>query len=640
MSQILTSEPPKHHGERRVYDQVSSQEQRTVFYWFALDFIPGVNDIDMLIWDVESGVFVVEIKAVDLNSLQSISYSKCEIKGRGITKSPQSQAYGALLSLRNFISPRLSRVPFLVATVAWPLISREEWKSRFRDNVDISNLADRMLMSEDIFSSAAVISSRLRKIWNEPPIRRGADGPFRHNRDEFSKFRSILDPTISPLASATDEQRLIAFENSVRREILRGFPVGSGRKVIFQGYPGTGKTFRLLQIAISHAREGANVLLTCFNQVLASELQRIVNLLHLRIKQENGESSLKQNLLVLDITTLATEVLESEGLKIAPGEYDEWGRMIVEEFSSRDRDQNLMQFDTILVDEAQDFSDWQLELVNLMLHETSTIAYGLGNNQELYRGHGRCYMNNLSTDASIKRLFLKRNFRNNKPIYILATLFLETELSELAIPECFSRNFKPSPRVDLPVDFELSTESFPRLCYVDDLCSGDFTEPNFFIEQTQKLEDFYTQVLQDELSGSGDSGDSRDILLLVPSSVCEELIVLRRVLARLREAQGIQYLDLVARESRKVILPPHHIRLVSFHSARGLEAKSVIVFGIEGLFGLARATSTSPGRLAYILLSRAIFKLSICLRSSRRNSTVEFLEKSVEYLQEHYNQVR
>jgi hypothetical protein len=162
----LSSLPPKHRGELSVYQQLTLQKDDSLYLWCSLDFIPGVHDIDLLIWHAEIGCFIIEIKAIPIEMLLSLSYSTCEIDGRGIDRSPQSQAYDAMQSLRNFLSPRIEKAPFMVATVCWPLISRAVWNGYFKNSPEISALCESMIMHDDLFTGPEALKKRLKEIYN------------------------------------------------------------------------------------------------------------------------------------------------------------------------------------------------------------------------------------------------------------------------------------------------------------------------------------------------------------------------------------------------------------------------------------------------------------------------------------------
>ena len=55
MAISLTSFPPRHRGELAVYQQLTLQKDDALYLWASLDFIPGVNDIDLFMWHEEIG---------------------------------------------------------------------------------------------------------------------------------------------------------------------------------------------------------------------------------------------------------------------------------------------------------------------------------------------------------------------------------------------------------------------------------------------------------------------------------------------------------------------------------------------------------------------------------------------------------
>jgi hypothetical protein len=53
------------------------------------------------------------------------------------------------------------------------------------------------------------------------------------------------------------------------------------------------------------------------------------------------------------------------------------------------------------------------------------------------------------------------------------------------------------------------------------------------------------------------------------------------------------------------------VRLCTFHSARGIEGRRVIIFGIEQLESLCQKTNISLNNLGYITFSRSVFECMI-----------------------------
>lgn len=632
MAISLTSNLPKHRGELVVHQQLLLQNDNNLYLWSSLDFIPGVNDIDLFIWHEEIGCFVVEIKAIPIDMLISYSFSTCEITGRGIDRSPQNQAYDAMQSLRNFVSPRMNKTPFMVATVCWSLISRAEWKEYFRKSLEISQLSDSMIMKDDLYSGSEILRRRLKIIWFSPPIRKGSDYPFKNDRDVFKNLCEILDPKATPQTVKTDIAKLEALEKGIKRDLMRTFPPYSNVKVFFQGRPGTGKTFRLQQIAIMHAREGAKVLLCCFNQVLASEFIRFINLLDLTFKNAGVESSIKEFIDIIDITSLALRICNDLGIQIEIKDFDQWGELLIEEFKKPAMLSGYPLYNTVLIDESQDFSNWQIELVLMLSGADATIAMGVGSGQELY-SNKTMELAPLNLNG-FKTLNLRRNFRNAKPIYELAYLVYECNFDSKRIGDKFSSAFINKKNSTHELEFDISEPKFPRLLYIDDDLDIQYDNPTYQGKLIDKLAFEYKNVILDQLKEHDQ--DPAEILILVPDTVGDEITALRMALKNIRDTYNVDYIDYVDKKTRRHIAPIGKMRVVTFHSSRGLESSRVIIFGIERLDFLNRVTKVDPSRLGYISISRAIFDLTICIRSQRKNYITDFIENSVSYINLNY----
>lgn len=630
----LTSFPPRHRGELAVHQQLTLQHDDALYLWSSLDFIPGVNDVDLLIWHQEIGCFVVEIKAISLDMLISFGFSSCEIEGRGLDRSPQNQAYDAMQSLRNYLAPRIEKTPFMVATVCWPLISRSEWAERFRHSPEISALSNSMLMKDDLYSGAEALRVRLREIWVRPPVRKGSSFPFKHDRDIFRDFCSVLDPKAIPQPIKSDLAKLEALEKGIKRDLMRSFPPFAASKVLFHGKPGTGKTFRLQQIGIMHAREGAKVLLCCFNQVLASEFIRFINLLDTNFKQAGVENSIKEYIDVVDITSLALRVCGDIGISIEIKDFNEWGQLITDEFKKPGVLDKYPKYDTVLIDESQDFSSWQIELILLLASRDATVAMGVGSGQELYLS--RDPEDNISRllVSNFKSANLRRNFRNAKPIYELAHLISECNFDSKRIVDVYSKTFLNKKNTAQDMEFEISQANTPLCVHISDELETSYDEPGYQNELVNRLAHEYRNIILEHFLNSNQNPS--DLLILVPDTVGDEIVALRVALDKIYAELKIDYIDYVDKASRKFIAPDGKIRVVTFHSSRGLEAANVLILGIEKLQQLSRFTKVEPSRLGYIAISRAIFNLVICLRSSKKNDLTEFVEDAVSHINVNY----
>ena len=72
----LRSPLPSHLGEASFAKKIVPMLGSDVHLWFGVSYLPGVKDIDLLLWDEQIGVFVIEIKAVALKMFESFNLSK------------------------------------------------------------------------------------------------------------------------------------------------------------------------------------------------------------------------------------------------------------------------------------------------------------------------------------------------------------------------------------------------------------------------------------------------------------------------------------------------------------------------------------------------------------------------------------
>ncbi len=634
MTVTFSPSPPKHYGELQVYKQLLGFNDDSLFFWSSLDFIPSVNDVDLLVWHQKQGVFVIEIKAIPINMLLKFGLHSCEIEGRGEERSPQNQAYDALKSLREYLSPKF-KMPYMVATVMWPLISRSEWKLRFKNSIEISELSNSMIMKDDIYSGAESFEKKLKDIWINPPVRKGSDYSFRHDAITFKNFCDSLNPSASPTPAVSDLAKLKTLEKGIKRELIRSFPPFIDQKVVFQGAPGTGKTFRLLQIGIMHARENARVLFCCFNQVLASDINRVLNLLDISFKLAGDNTPFKDLIRVIDIYSLATQLCTDLSIDIPKNDFEIWGQLINDELNKDDLLSKYPKYNTILIDECQDFMNWQLRIPITLANQKSQIILGIGSGQEIYSDTAENHENLTSIlGTGIKTYNLRRNFRNVKPVYQLAHLFYECEMSDIKIENIFEKRFKHRTNKTQEIEFDISDSNIPALAYILD--NIDYEVPSYKEKLTSLIVPQYEELITTELNKLDKEASPSDLLILVPEIDGDEVKWARIALSNIEQKKEIGFIDYVEQTNRKKIAPKDKIRLVTYHSCRGLEGVSVLIFGIEKINIFDKSQNKISPKLGYIALSRAIFNLTICVRASKKNYITEFIEKSLAHIKDNH----
>ncbi len=592
--------PTKFRGEADLARHLDAMPASKCHFWFGLDFLPGVKDIDILLLHEEIGVFAVEVKAVPLSDVIQFGFDHCEIRGRGRQKSPQLQAYDAAVDLRNYLSGSLE-LPFMVATACWPLITRRSWNDSMSNEKVRGEFAGRMLFREDLYSGVSNFRSRLKYIYDNPPIRSAAKYHFRFSSTVLTGLREELRVEARPQVTPTDLSRLQEIERSIENETDRQTPTSEQRLLLYSGLPGTGKTFRLLRIAYRHAMAGKKVLLVCFNKVLATDLRRLLSLSK-ELRDAVGEIEVR------DVFQIVSSYAAGLGVRYDSADADDWGEMVSLEMLKSER---ASLYETLLIDEGQDMRQWHYNMLEYLAKPEATIVVAFGRGQELY-GESAPWLETFRSKA--REYQLRRNFRNTRPVFRLAQTLFEAGY-DLQKIDRFAERFRRAEDQD-QLQFLREDGEYPELRYFDDrrlrnlragrVGSGD--------EQHKVMVTEYERILRQELETLRKEEWPVDLLILVPNQFGLEREWAADAIRRMSE--DYDFLDYTDTKQRRVPARPHSLRLCTFHSARGIEGTRVVIFGIEQLRDVADATKVGYKKLAYITLSRSIAECIIALPSS------------------------
>lgn len=625
---------PTYLGELRFAERLGSLLDEQANAWFGVNYLPGVHDIDLLLWHDEIGVFTIEVKAIPLSMVESFSLTRCKIQGRDEGPSPHAQAQKAELSLRNYLNARGIKI-FNVATAAFPEISREEWNFAWASQPQLSGRwAETVIFQEDLQSGPEALLNRLKCIYLNPPSGGGSDRPFPNSRGTFDKLKQSISPKQEkPLPIPSDMSRLRELEESVYRETKNRFPAFGTGQLLYTGHPGTGKTFRLLQIGYEHASAGAKVLFLCFNKVLAADIRRLLVgreffSQQLRLGEEPSESFVLD---VADVWEVLLQRLAEQGLAGEIGNnseessdtsFDARGRSAVELLGSV-RDE-IAVYDTVLIDETQDFREWQFGLAKLHLKNNGTLLIAHGKGQELY-----------PADPAIETLLeelpkqgLRRNFRNTKESFRAAYVAHLSQLDREKIKSSAKRFVHDFSGQDQGLDFERTEGRYPILEPVDmESLSGEDPSSVFYAEEEiEVLVARYKQILREQIEFLKERHRPIDLLLLVPTKNCVEARAVRKALEELEQ----RFIDLTDETLRRATVSATSVRLCTFHSARGIEGYRVVIFGLSLLPRLCKQIGLDkPQNLLYVILTRAVFETIIAVRSDEWNNDIVVLVQEI-----------
>jgi hypothetical protein len=617
MGTLWSSTLPTRDGERRLAQKLEAIPDPSLHIWTNLDYLPGVRDIDFIIAHQEIGFLVVECKAVPLKLITRFGFNLCQIEGRTPDQGPAAQAYAALRGLDDFLRPHMSKVPYFVATACWPQIDRAAWNQRWDDPTVVGKYADSMLFREDLESGPAALKARLAYIFQNPPVRKGG-APRAIPYATLETFNGRVAPVAKVKVTQTERQKLQAIEVGVTKDLRKRFPSDGATRVLFKGYPGTGKTFRLLQIGMAHAFDGKRVLFVCFNKTLASDIRRLLGFSQPLSHSQSGID-------VFDAFQLARDCFELNGLSVqTTGDPDAWGRMVVDSLS-KDKDASLTHYTTVLVDEAQDMKDWHLDLIKLHTSPGTTLCMACGDGQELYAAQTSAltWMQGLTKDGTVRLEQLRRNFRNPKRQYYVAQAFYD------AYPDRFAKIADAYKKVlgkkQGDLDFARDDGRTVALTFLqDDYKSGvdPQNQAEFMTAEYYRiLEDAYARIEEDE------NASAIDLLVLVPDTDGANAQWCRAALQRLKSKKGVDFIDYTVEDNRRASPLNTQVRFSTFHSSRGLEGDRVVVFGIETLGRLAEQIKTEAKNLGFIVLSRAVFDTVIALRPAVSSAPRQLLDK-------------
>ena len=615
----LPEDEPGHRGEVQFAKHLVDLTDESTHLWFSVDYLPGVTDLDLLLCHQRAGFFCVEVKAFALDAIREYSAAHMVVAGRSGSKHPLKQARRAQLKLVEYLKAVRVSPPFFYTIAAFPKIGRSAFLQRFGGASAVQLQAAGMLFAEDLVSEEAM-AARLMQIQRRPPFGAAPQYPRAPRHDEIRAVAEAIDPAGSPTASRSDLERSAVLrvpvtKTSRRQNRLASYiEPGTRQPTVFHGYPGTGKTYYLLRIALEHAKAGRSVLFLCFNKVLASDIRRMLS-------TTGFPKEVARRIDVAHAWALRGRYSDA---------YVDGDDGVLGELPSIFADQTpLEEYGTVCVDEAQDLPEWAFRLVDWHAESGAEWFLANGPGQELYAREPCPYMSQLMRKAfergTVERL--RRVYRTAQVDFLVAQGLYEHAPDVVRIPRWVADHPLPSPKkvrgeemealFDTPLDAEFdSLGALPAVVEIP-RWSEALAQTDRDLRRSRIRE-----VLRGELAEAAAAGRPGDVAVLLrhvkqPSDADDA----RAVLADLQ----VPYIDQIDSKNRDLLLPAGHVRLVSFVSARGIEAHRTVLLGFDDLGdGSADALRDSRNQ-AYIALSRAKAGTTVITRPHRRGPLSAFL---------------
>lgn len=576
-SALAQNDLPTHRGEREFATQILQCLPKEAKIWFNLQ-LPGCKEIDALLLHPEHGCLLIEVKSKPLTMVKHFNLHTCEFEGQDSTLHPLKQAIHAVYPLKQRIEDYGFRAPWIRSTAALPVISRENFTKKFNPHPDVkSAIGDQisgMIFAEDLRSDLHFEDLLLRLV-KTPPIG-SSPAKVKFNFEEtYHCLSKVLDTelTSSSAEPSAEPAKLVGqFQIQPRRprkDTIRSFTTPGHRgAVVINGLPGAGKTQALLDIAVSHAEAGRNALFVCYNKVLATRFRQDMDAL------ETVSAETKGRVLIADIYDLHS-ALNDEFMSATYAKF----------------------FETICVDESQDLYHLGerldlLKLIDGVVADDAEWFYAYGRDQELYGVAPERVLEALKNPDNVQEL--------RRPARSATDSFRESVFSQVGFDYAFDPSRAETAAKDMLRRIQ-GDETLSDSTYRQALQSVQVTK---FSRSTPVEE--YKKLISEELLKVEKLGAPRDLMLLFPrkdrDSTGRELVV--QALKQLE----IPYLDQVIVANRRERLQPGHVRLVTVHSSRGLQATRTILFA-------PHLITTSPQNeddkvwnrtVPYIALSRAM----------------------------------
>lgn len=587
-------------GELRLAERLKDLLEDNAVVWHNLPVGPRGRHPDFVIVHPGSGILVLEVKDWRLDTLLSANKTEVELlteRGPVRERSPFEQARGYTFEVVRMLERDAQLVfppghvfrgrpiaPFGFGVVFTNITRRQFEQTDLREVFPPERCVYRDEMTEGADAEAfrarlwAMVSPRI-----GPPL----------TLPQFDRLRALLFPEVRirqialPFDEPEDERaadRLLAVMDLHQEQLARS--LGGGHRIV-RGVAGSGKTLILAFRAEYLARAAAKpVLVLCYANGIAGRLENAM--------QERG---VEDRVHVSTFHSWCYRMLRAYGIA-PPGErdipdYEQRLAASVAAVADAVERGHIPggQYDAVLIDEAHDFEPQWLALAAKMVDpDTRSLMIVYDDMQAIYRGRARPVWSQLGIEAKGRTTVLKVNYRNTAQILAFARRFAADVIGAPGVPA------DDEAAVLLPEDAgRQGVEPEVRKCV-------DFTGEGHAIAEW--------------LLGRHKAGYAwPQMAVIYPEHHIGDRI------SQALEKRGIP-VDVAKVNKNRVSAHIPAVRLLSMHSAKGLEFPCVAVAGL-GALGRHGTSLEDDVRLTYVAVTRATHEAFMTY--SRRSAVVERL---------------
>ena len=382
-------------SERVVYEELKKQLKPKIHVFYSVKWqtqISGkskMGEADFIIVDPDNGILVLEVKGgyriEHSGDIWRLWNTASASNIRTLKESPYDQARKSMFDLVEYYGQTQNRsMSFTYAYAAFfPFynvpsnLSIEQIEDNTIQFSDMESLQKKInhifyayrpssqTMTKDDFDRVIEMLSGCAS--SRPPV----GSYFKRSRDELSAFSSSQDTILSMLYNYS--------------------------QAILVGPAGTGKTYMAITKAEEYASQGFSTLYVCFNRLNA-----------IRVAAYFSQANVS-----VDAMTFHQLIKRELGSSVYYRRYNEDKSLswVYDAISKA----GCKQYDAIIVDEAQDFSEeWALTLRTLFARDDSTVKFFVfyDEDQNIFqRDFGEAFM------IKYPPFLLRRNLRNTRPIW-------------------------------------------------------------------------------------------------------------------------------------------------------------------------------------------------------------------------------
>ncbi len=583
-------------GERRVLHQLKRCLEDDHLVWHNVPIGPRARQPDFVVLSPRQGILLLEVKDWKRTTLVAATRDRVEIdtpRGRVTEANPLRQARDYALELVDL----MKRDPALVhgdGSFAGKLLFPYGWGVAFsritRDEVSGTDFEDvfpehQVLLREDLSETVAP-GAFLNRLWGMFTV----SYPHTLTLPQRDRIRWHLFPELRVQHQAAlefDEAEtpapplpdLLQVMDLQQEQIAR--TLGEGHRVV-HGAAGSGKTMILIyraQHLAAAARPHQPVLVLCFNRTLAD-----------RIAGQLRQRGVDERVQVRTFHSWCIDVVDSYQLHVPPvADAGARYRAIVKAVE-RALETGFVpggQYTALLVDEAHDFEDaWLRMAVRLVNPVTNSLLVLYDDAQSIYQRKRRKFnFASVGIEARGRTSILRMNYRNTAEVLALAVHCAQGLLEGAA-----------------------ESRDDDEIPLVQPASAGRRGALPLLLEGCDEREE--AELIAERIASARDAGvPLDDIAVLCRAKYLmrpiEQALVRRRLAVQSMNAQAFRRFDW-RRPS---------VKLLTMHSAKGLEFPLVFVAGLQAL-PMRDESLEDAARLLYVAMTRATHELVLAAHGS------------------------